>query len=545
MCKCLSSAPSDPDGGDGGTSCDGGQPCLLMPGDLIVTVIDDEDNSKVEAVPVKIQGPLTVQKPSGKDGVAEFRGITPGGYTITHASTCLLPANGGGTVTASATTPVELRVRHIHASITIQELTYSGHNRVEKDTTGLFPAPEWVAGRARADQSPVSYARKKKVSFTAKFKVTTAPCRPEVVDVKGNATFGPAALEWTGKVTVNPGAADVSVALTSTQDLADEVGLFDGHDITWQMNPATRGWAPAGTSQNSVYVTLADPSVSPNYWTLLEISCRGGTGTKNEDDFVKASFVPYTSHIGNGSGFRRMRDGTELTYYKKGADTPSVGVFQCSDILSRADGTGRCGAWARFLVAMHQIHGVTSSTVFGVVPINAPFLIVKNVAFSGPGSLPVPFTHLGNAECTKITGIPGQGKTNPQFIFKDHALVRHATGIYDPSYGVGPIPDLKHWEDGGIGGIGDGVPVSLVFDGDNHGLPRGCSQGFAIHTAAAGETLGSIATKYGAASGNVLYDHPYNASFKATHPAPVTIMAGDKLHIPRAVAPKVAIMRIA
>lgn len=430
------------------------------------------------------------------------------------------------------------------SAIAIKELAYSGLNVVEKDTTGNFPSPEWVDGRAQADQSPVSYARNRNISFSAKFKVTTAACRAgETVDVKGNATFGGQSLEWTGTVTVNPGDTDVSISLTSNNTLPNQIGIFETTDITWQMNPCSKGWSAAGVTRNVTYVTLGDPSGSPNYWTLLDISCRAAAGKSNEDDFVTASFVPYRSKIGDGNGFRRKRDGTELTYYKFGGGTPSSGVFSCGDLLSRTDGTGRCGAWARFLVAMHNVHGVTSSAVFGVVPINASLLIVKNCTFNGAGTLPTPFTHVGNSECVKHDGIFGQGKNNPQFTFGDHALVRHSTGIYDPSYGVGPKPDEKTWETGGIAGVGDSGIVPFTYGGDPHFLPAKCSPGFIFYTAVAGDTLASIATHFGIASAAALYNHRYNAGFRATHPPPGAIAAGDSIVIPRDIS-NIAILRI-
>jgi hypothetical protein len=227
--------------------------------------------------------------------------------------------------------------------VSVLALDYSGHNKVERDTTGDFPAPEWKAGRAQADQSPVAYPRHTKIAFSAKFKVDTAPCRPEVVEVKGQATFGPASLEWAGTVTFNPGDAEFTVALTSKQPLANEVGCFDSNDITWQFNPAGCGWATAGSSRNLLYVTLGAP-VAPwlNYWTLLDISCRGAAGKHSEDDFVKASFAPFRTTVGSGKGFKRLRDGIELSYYKQDAGTGRL--FACHDILSLPDGTGRCGA---------------------------------------------------------------------------------------------------------------------------------------------------------------------------------------------------------
>ena len=537
---------SDPDaGGDAATPCDGSSaPCPYAPGDLVVTVIDDEDGSVISGIPVRITGPAARSSSTDGSGTASFNGLAPGSYTVTHSSSCVSSVTAQSTVTANQTTTAQLRVRHTHAVIAIQQLDFTGHNIVEKDTTGNFPAPEWIAGRVQADQCPVAYARNTKVRFTARFRVVTPPCRTENVAVKGTATFGAAVLQWSSSVSVAPGAATVSVALTSDQPLANEIGIFESNDISWEMNPATRGWASAGTSRNVLYVTLGNPSGSPNFWTLLDISCRAAAGKSNENDFVTASFVPYRASIGNGNGFRRKRDGTELTYYKNGAGTSSSGVFTCSAILGRADGTGRCGGWADFLVAMHRVHGVTSSSVFGVQPISTDMLIVKNCTFSGAGTRPEPFTHRGETECVKNNGIPGQGKNNPQFTFGDHALVKHATGIYDPSYGVGPKPDLKTWEDGGIVGIGPMPYASFTFDGDTHIIPRTCSPGFIRYVLIPGETLSDVATKFGAASAGAIYGHRYNAALRGLRASAGAVTSGDAVVIPREIASKLAIMKI-
>jgi hypothetical protein len=437
--------------------------------------------------------------------------------------------------------------RKIHSKLSLKELTFKGNNPVDNDTLGNFPAPEWKSGRAQTDQAPIAYCRNKKITMEGKFAVDVQPSVAEPVEISAKAKFGSASLEWIGTVNVNPGDTQVTLALVSNYPLPNEIGRFETSDITWHMKPKGQASASAGSSRNPLYVTLGDPSGTPNYWTLLDISCNGAAGAKDEDSFVKESFKPFTHTLGDGKGFRRKRDGLELTYYKLGGGTPSSGVFACSDLLSRGDGTGRCGAWARFQVAMHQVHGVTSSAVFGVVPVSAKLFIVKNCSFAAPGSLSAPFTHIGQTECVKHEGIPGQGKDNPQFTFGDHALVKHATGIYDPSYGVGPKSNLKVWEDGGVGGIGAMPPglVSFSFRGDTHFLPGACSPGFILYTAQPGETLAAIALKFGIASVSTLYNHPYNANYRFLRPSPAPIQAGDQVLIPKAIANKVSILKIA
>lgn len=541
MCGCFSSEPDAPsDAGDAGQECDADtQSCPLL-GHLRVTLIDDEDGKGIDAIDITITGPDGRSSPTGSDGKVTFKGLHPGSYSAKHGSSCVSAASGSAAVTAGNTSDIELRVKHTHAVLTIKALEYGGDRHlVEIDTFGDFAPPEWLLGRA--DQRPIAYTRKKAVSFEATFKVTP-PCRTEAVAVRAKATFGPATLEWEGTVSVNPGDTEAKITLASKQPLADEIGCFDANDIVWEMNPVARGWVAAGSSRNTLYVTLGDPT-STNHWTLLDISCRAAAGKKTEDDFVRASFLPFGSKVGNGNGFKRLRDGKELTYYKFGGGTASKDVYSCADLLSRADSTGRCGAWANFLVAMHRVHGVTSSAVFGVVPISAPDLLVRNCDFVGAGSLPAPFTHEGKVDCLKRNGIFGQGKNNPQFWFGDHALVKHGTGIYDPSYGSGPKADLRSWEDGGIAGVGSGQ-VGLTFDGDPHAISKECSPGFVDHVLGPTDTLDKLALKFGAPGGKALYDHAYNAPLRALRTKPGDVKPGDKVVIPRQIASKLAILRI-
>lgn len=255
----------------------------------------------------------------------------------------------------------------------------------------------------------------------ATFSVDADPSVSEAVEITAKARIGSAALEWTGTVAVNPGDAKAKVSLVSVQPLPDEVGCFKAVDIAWQFRPKGRPSASAGTSRNILYVTLGNPSGTPNHRTLLDISCKGAAGARDEAAVVEGCFRPFTRTLGDRKGFKRKRDGKDLTYYMQVAGTAGSGVYACCDLLSRGDGTARCGAWGDFLVAMHKVHGITSSRVIGVVPEAAQLFIVRNCAFPGAGSGVVPFTHKGRTECVKQDGIPGQGKDNPHFIFGVHA----------------------------------------------------------------------------------------------------------------------------
>jgi hypothetical protein len=434
--------------------------------------------------------------------------------------------------------------RRTHTRLSLKEIAFTGNNPVDNDTAGNFPAPEWKTGRAQDKQAPVAYVRNMKVALDATFAVDAAPSVGEAVEITGKAIFGSASLEWTGTVTVKPGDAEAKVSLESAKTLPDEVGCFEAVDIAWQSKPKGRPSASAGTSRNILYVTLGKPSGTPNYWTLLDISCKGAAGARDENALVKGCFQPFTRTLGDGKGFKRKRDGKELSYYKQGAGTPGSGVYTCADLLSRADGTARCGAWGEFLVAMHKVHGITSSQAIGMVPASASLLIVRNCAFPGSGSGIVPNTHKGMTECIKNDGIPGQGKDNPQFTFSDHALVRHSTGIYDPSYGVGPLRNLKAWEDAGVGGIGEPQPdmVRFTFRGDRHVLPGVCSPGYILYDVEADDDLADIAARCGIGSATALFNHPYNADLRSRRATAADVKAGDSIYIPREIAPTISIM---
>ena len=381
-------------------------------------------------------------------------GIPVGPCSYTHADKCFTPASGSATVQAAQTARGELHVRHIHAAVTIKELAFTGNNVVEKDTTGDFTSPEWVDGRA--DQSPVSYARNRKISFVAKFKVTVQPCRAESVDVKGSATFGSVALQWTGSITVNPSDSEVSVALSSDNPLENKVGIFESSDITWQMRPSNQSFSSAGTTRNTVYVTLNNPSGTKNFWTLLDVSCRAAAGETTESGVIAKSFVPIS-----GRAITRKRDGHDLTYWNPNTTTCTNTTL----LLASADGSGQCGSWAEFLIDMYRVHGITSAHKIMIVRTKAALatstegLLVKHWTFDHPpASAASAYTHWVPSQCRPGVHLPGQRNSSPPPAFYNHFIVLADGKFWDPSYGAGPIADQKAWENGAIDGLFRSTP---------------------------------------------------------------------------------------
>lgn len=425
-------------------------------GNLIVTVFDDEEKVVVKNVPVAIHGPQPSGMPSNAAGKAAFMGITVGGYSIDHSDTCLKPASASATVLADQTTNARLNVRHSHAAVAIHQLDFADKNRVERDTKGLFPPHEWVEGRAADQQAPVRFTRNTAMAFKATFKVVATPCRHETVEVKGNATFGTAKVEWKGTVNVSPsdkpGKLLPVLALSGTPALPDAVGLFESSDITWQMKPIASPFAAAGTTHNVVYVTLGDPDNTPAYWTLLDVSCRASSKSvvDDEDKLAAAMFVPFT-----GRAIKRKRDGHALTYWNP--DTTEA--TNTHELLEAPDGSGQCGSWAETLRDMFRVHGVTTAVKVEIYRTRAQaragtlgFLVKKWTFIEPPTSSPREFTH--NFQSQLISDpIPGQSSTHPPPAFFNHFIVHFKGKFYDPSYGAGPFTTQDLWEAAGVAGL--------------------------------------------------------------------------------------------
>ncbi len=358
------------------------------------------------------------------------------------------PGSGAGaTPVTCPTAPCPV----VHALLDVVEITFSGNHVVEKDTLGNFPSPEWREGRAATDNSPVCYTRNTSVELTAKFRVTRQPTATESVQVRGQGTFVSAALEWTGTVSVSPGDQEVTASgMTSNNPLPNQVACFDLARITWEANPAGTGWTSAGDSDHLMYVVLADPSGTPAYWTLLDISCRAAHGATTEAGVVTNAYTPLESR-----SISRKRDGHALTYWNP--DTTNCTNTQM--LLARADGSGQCGSWAEFLVDMYKCHGITTTRkvmIYRVLPLGSEGFLVKNWSFVGSGSQPPPWTHLLGTECVELPGAPGQTNPDPPPAFYNHFIVQHGGTYYDPSYGAASVTSQSAWENGSIDGLFNG-----------------------------------------------------------------------------------------
>lgn len=420
---------------------------------------------------------------------------------------------------------------------------------------------KWVKGRAAAGmniapgtcQAPVCYPGAATISLTVTFDVATRPTDAEDVGICGAVVFKDGArAEWRDTVKVSPGDAQVKTKkMAASVALPAGVNCYDKLTIQWSMKTYQGADGPpggAGSTDHLLYVTLGEPDAGAKaYWTLLDISCRAASGKTDEPGFVPAAFIPFTTHRGDDNGFPRMGDGIKLSYYLQGVNTSGdqgepFPVYSTRGILGRADGTGRCGGWARLLVDMFRIHGVVSAKRFWMIRSKDPKnvdgnkrFLVKNCQFTGPGSLAAwstgfhfagfatekgLYTHRGAVDCIKLSGAAGQGKTNPQFDFADHVVVKHGGKLYDPSYGIEPCTDQFEYEGRALDGLGSMANGSHRFKMiDPAATPQfislACSPGFLEYVALTGETLAVVAAKCGGTA-SLLFNDPMNADLKSS-----------------------------
>lgn len=442
----------------------------------MIKLINDENlNDQMAGNIVSLQGLLVTTDSSGN---ATFDGVPSATYPFSQMNPCIANPNPLPTVTAepNKTVTAELHVRRIPSVIKIKQLTFTGNNPVDKDTDPLGFGPtgsaDWEDGRPQEKQYPVAYARNKNVGLTAVFTVVTAPLCDESVEVKGSATFGSASLEWISSVTVHPGDKGKvlpGLTLTSNNALPDAVGIFESSDISWQMNPGKRGFSPAGVTRNVIYVTLGNPAGTPNYWTLLDVSCRGAQGETTESGLINKAFSRLKLGPGH-AGISRKRDNQPLTYWKP---MPPPNCARNTLQLLKFSGAGECGSWAAFLIDMYKVHGVTTADKVLIVRTQTAhpsegFLVKHWVFRHPPPSKANAYTHTVPSECDKGVHLPGQNNSSPPASFYNHFIVRADGKFWDPSYGAGPFADQKSWENAAI----DGLLLDLQSGGQRAGFDK-------------------------------------------------------------------------
>jgi hypothetical protein len=292
--------------------------------------------------------------------------------------------------------------------------------------------------------------------------------------------------------------ADEYITLDPTEvnaDLPENIAFYNADganafEIQWEFkltgggNPAPQ-WQEIGTTKHTVYVVKAAPiSTAQGLMreTLFNIGCRKADGLSgsNEAAVVNAIYSEFTdlnrgvARVQTSSGNLRNE---KMTYWNPGGNSDTATLLKLGD--------SKCGGWAKFFIDVLRTQGIAGVEMYdqdapaanssqmaadylaefglNLSPsppngFNAVLLVKHWSLFDANPSTgnPSKFRHHG------LPGAPGQGNGDPQAWFSDHALVKHGTKFFDPSYGGGPYTSVAEWEANSLAGYGAVFPGTLA-----------------------------------------------------------------------------------
>lgn len=373
------------------------------------------------------------------------------GSTTVTSPTYRIPVPDEADKTCEA--QVEVEVKPIE--LKIAEVSFTDDHTIRKDVSGSAAAiadPVWkdvnTDGAPEKDE-PVAYTRAKNMKVVAKFKITPALTSPVAgVTIKGT---GPSALTFEATGVTLSGSEVTIPATVSSDKLPNQVKFFNPMTIAWEFSLDGTNFSTAGSSSHKVYVTLADPLGTINvFLTALHLA------VSNDGATTQAAAAQKSWDLIKGPANIRSWDGRKLYYYK-----PGFGFSSCATtsegLLTSPSGTGQCGSFARLLMDVYGINGITSNFTVVDAKTGEQFL-VKNWTFGarsfpgtshewklelsegGFGMVPLP-TGGVFGDMTSTAGLPGQNTPTPsEKAFARHFIVKTTVvsgdQFFDPSYGV-------------------------------------------------------------------------------------------------------------
>ncbi len=448
------------------------------------------------------------------------------------------------------TRQITVQVNQVEAVLQLERVSFVGSTAVDCDSLGAFD-PVWE--RTRADPAApinqpldqyngvICYRRNQTVRLTVELSVTTRPFPAEDVTIEGTANFGGTQLTWTAaNVNIAANANTVTVAnIDSDVPLPNRVDAYAATTITWTVTGAG-GARAIGQTQHDMYAMLGASLGGPNYWTLLEMSCGAANAAlaavNSANGLVAALNAYLAGTVGTGNGHQRARDGTRLSYWAQGRNTPFL--MTTDALMSDNSGTGRCNAWQFLFMDTCRLHGVATAA-YNVSARPGGFgFNVANLQYNDGGTPrgmgEPPLIYDATVDCLKQAGLPGQSNDNPMMLFTTHAMVQYGGQIYDPSYGTGPHASMLAWERASLAGVGVGL-TNYNFAGQPLQMSSRICRGFATYTLVMGDNLGTVAIANNVLGGAAaLYNHALNYLLRAARPGGAgTVVAGDVVVIPR------------
>jgi hypothetical protein len=251
-----------------------------------------------------------------------------------------------------------------YTELSLRTVTFGGdtYRMIVRDDNLLnYAAPHWDVTR-QVKSYPVAYT-----SVPAQVEGETEPARMEVgatIKATPAEAFVPCRIagvgggfEFVGTASAQGDILTLS-AVPASKGLDEyKIDLLDPLAIDWSVSVDGGPWMYAGTSDNRIYVTWREPTVSPRLETLFWLSCKGAKGLGGEDaathapGIVTAIWGEFTDR-----NVKRVDDDEPMTYYK-----PEAGAAgSASEMLASENGNGGCLAWAQLLFGCMQAQGFAS-----------------------------------------------------------------------------------------------------------------------------------------------------------------------------------------
>ena len=301
--------------------------------------------------------------------------------------------------------------------LAIQQINFLNSIPIYKDIPGfavapLIQNPMYVAGQPA---QPVAYAGNSQMQVAITFSQPTVALSN--VTITGTiAGFSSVKLVKT-LVSIPAGTGTVTVpGIMANTVFPPQTKFFNPMSITWTYTTSSGSVVTIGTTANPVYVTLTTPAyglttpckngpvVTPEigdsciFLSVLALAVgNGGATTTTQAFFNTWNRFARKDSLGNYVGPANITTwGTSTRtplplYYYRNTPPVVVGFGNCSTfpiftLLTSANGTGQCGAFANLMMLALQVNNIASYFVTADTADGSEFL-VKDFAF-GPPTLP-------------------------------------------------------------------------------------------------------------------------------------------------------------
>lgn len=364
-------------------------------------------------------------------------------------------------------------IKFVKLTMEISELSYLNDLSIVKDVAGsITPVSDPVWKKGRADNDRVAYVGNfdggsRKIKVKAVFEIN--PPLPD--DVKN--------LDLVGEVPSDPGGfpggkltkKNVTIKKNQQKLTVDDFDVdftlprttyyFNKMAIKWSLKPNNAcaddsSKVDLKTSEVVVYVTLAAPTTSPIYLSLLHIALAGPPAGS-----LQAAVDNTWLKFGSGSGPNDVKgwDDRPFVYYKTGHKFDDVELSDFEGFLkSSLSGGGRCGMMAELMDRALHINGISSRIVTVNPAAGAPDpahptaffahgFIVKNWTYTEPGRFAAAPLLPGFKYLWKTPDLSSSNEIQPEPADENYGDLTNGFGAAGQN---SPNPSEKAWGDHAI-----------------------------------------------------------------------------------------------